>query len=186
MSAASLSHAAVSCTLEHPDHDVKRLVPESTSYRVRDLIPIRHAKKGLMLELQKQLGSDLNAEFENESTPYTFYIVYKEREYVALIFGTNAAAVDGPMQIFVVYSPKGKIRDVFVQKMSSPDAPHFRSKYYREQFRKYTLATNIEEAFVKPPVRSPTKQTILDNQNFIRAVRLNILLVKNLYNQFKE
>ncbi|MBI3543068.1 MAG: hypothetical protein HY075_07330 [Deltaproteobacteria bacterium] len=178
--------AAANCTLDFPDRDVKRLVKESTTYRVRELIPFRHGKKDLRATLSRELGEELDAEYETSDTPYTFYAVYEKIEQVALILGLNARASDGPMQIFVVYDRKGKIRDVYVQKISSKDATHFRSKYYREQYTRYTINNIPGEADIKLPLRSPTTDTIRDHHVFLRSVRLNMLVVKYLYNQFKE
>ncbi len=180
------AHAAVNCTLEHPDRDIKRLVKESTSYKVRELIPFRHGKKELLKTLARELGDELDPEFETSETPYTFYAVYKGGEYVSLVLGINARAVAGPMQLFVVYERKGGIRDIFVQKISSKDAPAFRSKFYREQYFKFGINNPPTEAEVRPPLRSPSNDTIRDHHSFIRAVRLNSLLVKELYNNFKE
>lgn len=183
---AQPASAAVQCALDHPDRDIKRLVPESTSYRVRELIPARHGKKDLLKTLEKELESPLDAEFETADTPYTFYAVYKDKTQVALILGANTRLFTGPAQIFVVYEPKGKIRDVYFQKIASSDAAYFRSKYYRQQYRKFGLNDALEDALVLPPVRLPSPETLRDEQAVVRAVRLNILLVRHLYNEFKE
>ncbi|MBI3555106.1 MAG: hypothetical protein HY074_02430 [Deltaproteobacteria bacterium] len=178
--------AAVNCTLEHPDRDIKRLVKDSTTYRVRELIPFRHGKKDLLKSIARTLDSELDPEFESGETPYTFYAVYKGNENVALVLGTTARVVAGPMQLFVVYARKGGIQDIFVQKISSKDAPAFRSKFYREQYFKFGINSLPTEADVRPPIRSPSNDTIRDHHSFLRAVRFNILLVKELYNNFKE
>ena len=181
-----LAMAAVNCTLEHPDRDIKRLVKESSTYRVRELIAFRHGAKDLLKNLAAELETDLDPEFETNETPYTFYAVYKGKEYVALVLGINARVVDGPIQVFVVYERKGGIRDIYIQKISSRDAPAFRSKFYREQYFKFGINKIPTEADVRPPVRSPSNDTIKDHHAFLRAIRFNILLVKNLYNNFKE
>lgn len=181
------AQAAVSCTLDHPDRDVRRLVPESTTYRVRELIPFRHGPKDLMRVIERELQQGkLDKEYETAETPYTFYAVYKETTMLALILGINARVSNGPMQLFVVYDKNGKIRDVYVQKISADDATAFRSKFYREQYRKFSLDHLPEESEVLPPLRSPSAVTLRDHDAFRRAVKYSALLVRHLYNKFKE
>jgi hypothetical protein len=179
--------AAVNCTLDHPDQDVRRIFGAAATYRVRELIPFRHASKELIPKLEKEMGGALEPEYESRETPYTFYLIYdRAKKFIGLILGLNASAVAGPMQIFVAYRTDGRIRDVYVQQISSQDAPAFRSKYYRDQFRQFGTGNLLDEPFAKPPIRSPSNATIKDHHEFIRSVRLNILLVKYLYNPFKE
>jgi hypothetical protein len=178
--------AAINCTLDHPDRDIKRFFPESTNYRVRDLFPFRHGSKELVPTLEREMGGQLDAEYESPLTPQTFYVVYKDSQYIGLIHGMNAHGQKGPIQAFVIYKPDGQIKDIFIQKVSSPDAPAFRSKYYRRQFASFGTAHVPEVAHVKPPVRLPSKETINDHHSVARAVRLSVLLVKHLYNKFKE
>jgi hypothetical protein len=179
--------ASVNCTLDHPDQDVRRIFGEAATYRVRELIPMRHGSKDLIPKLEREMGGTLETEYESREQPYTFYLIYdRAKKFVGLMLGLNAAAVAGPMQVFVAYRTDGHIRDVYVQQISSRDAPAFRSKYYREQFEKFGTGNVLDEPFAKPPVRSPSNDTIKDHHAFIRSVRLNILLVKYLYNAFKE
>jgi hypothetical protein len=182
---AQAAMGAVACTLDHPDRDIKRLVSESTSYKVRELLPFRHGKKDLMSSIEQEIGT-LDREFETPQTPYTFYAVYKGSEQQALILGTNERAVDGVMQLFIVYDRKGKVRDIYVQKISSQDAAAFRSKYYRQQYKRFGINALPEEADVKLPVRSPTNNTIRDHHAFMRGLKFNVLIVRKLYNEFKE
>jgi hypothetical protein len=177
---------AAHCTLDHPDQDVKRLFPESTSYRVRELIPYRHGKRDLMQRLARDLEYDLDKEYETKETPFTFYVVYKKSDYIGIILGTNLRGENGPIQVFLAYGKNGKIREAYVQKISSSEASAFRSKFYREQYRKFGLSNIPDLPYVRPPVRQPSSEVLKDHQAFIRGVRLNILLVKTLYNEFKE
>lgn len=178
--------ASVSCTLDHPDQDIKRIFPESTRYRVRDLMVFRHGRKDLWALLDREMGGRLDPEYETKETPYTFYVVYKDKEYIGLILGNNAGGVSGPIQAFVAYEPKGGIRDVYLQRISSKDATAFRSKYYRRQFSRLGVNLLADEGYAKPPIRSPSNEIIKDHQAVVHAVRLNNLLVKYLYNEFRE
>src|SRR5262245_10670532 len=84
------TYAAVSCTLDAPDRDVRRLVREATTYKVRELIPFRHGRKNLLKEIADRLETQLDSEYESDTTPYVFYAVYKGAEQVALILGVTA------------------------------------------------------------------------------------------------
>jgi len=176
--------AASVCTIDFPNRELKRIFPTMTSFRMRDLIPARHGGADVLKKIEKEIESPLDPEFDTLDTPHSFYLIYKGSEYLGVIQGLNIRGASGPMQVFVAYQRSGQIADVFVQKISSKDAPAFRSKYYRQQFKPFGLNRAFELADIKPPVRSPSAETIKDHHAFIRGVRLNILYVRYLYNDF--
>ena len=132
------------------------------------------------------MGSDLDDEFEDAKMPLTFYVVYDKAKYIGIMLGTKARLPDGFLELFVAYHPTGQVRDVYIQAMQSKDANAFRSKVYREQFRKYGLNRDWEYSEVYPPARLPSAEMLKEHQLFLRAVKYNFLIVKYFYNKFKE
>lgn len=171
--------SSLDAMLDRPDADIKRLFKESTTYRIRTFVAEWHKWPKGSLEALKR-------EFEPSEGPLTFYAVYKAKQFIGLVHGTAFDSGVGQMQVFVAYAPNGTVRDVYIQKISSAAASHFRSKYYRVQFRKFGFSRLPEDAHVKPPIRLPTKEVLHEHHSVVRAVRLNILLVKHYYNRVKE
>ncbi|MEW6057566.1 MAG: hypothetical protein AB1540_13215 [Bdellovibrionota bacterium] len=189
VSAPATVWAAMASVLGHPAQDIRRMFPESSRYVVRDLIPIRHAKKDLLKRVIEDIGetiADIDQEYDTLETPRTFYAVYQGDRYIGLVHGVNVRLDRGPMQVFVAYEKKGKIRDVYLQKMSFKDAPMFRAKTYSDQFRRYGLGQRFEGIHLKPPVRNPTEEILKVHHAVVRAVRMNMAYVKFLYNEFNE
>lgn len=160
---AATAHAArLDAVLDHADSDIKRIFFGSTTYRVRAI------------------------SLDKEEAPLTFYVIYRGSKFVGLIHGTAAESKSGPMQVFVAYRSTGQIGEVYVQRISSSHAPHFRSDYYLSQFRRFGLNEAPDDAYVKPPVRMPPKDVLDDHQTLIKAVQMNIDDVKRVYNRIKE
>lgn len=178
--------APLGCVLERPDQDIKRIFPESDNYRARDLIPLRHGQKDLMAQVEHGLGYKLDSEFETTETPFTFYSVFKDNQKIGMILGTNIRTVTKPMQLFIAYEITGKIREIYPQVIHSKDAPAFRAKPYLSQFMTFSLDEVPDPAYIKPPVRMPSQETLRIHQALLRAIRFNALLVKKLYLPFKE
>lgn len=177
--------AAVMCVLEHPDHDVKRLVKEATTYKARELSIARLEPAGKSTSaanrIKVELGHALDPELENTDTPHLFYEIYKRGELVSVVLGINARAPTGVLQLFVVYTPAGKIRDLYLQRIDSPHAEAFRSERYRAQYRRFSTQRLMESAELKPPTRNPTKTILEMHHAFARALKMNILIMKHLY-----
>lgn len=171
----STAAAAVNCVLDHPDQDVKRLFPQSTYYRVRDLFWGRHASAETLKLARKEIPID--------DSPKTFYAVYDKSKMLGLIYGRIYEGKKGTNEVFVAYEKNGKIKDIYFQKFEAKDAPYFRSKYYRRQFKKYGISLVLDNAHILPPVRMPSPETLEEHQLLVKSLRENVLTVKYLYNQ---
>lgn len=179
--------SSLDAMLDRPDADIKRLFKESTTYRIRTFVSEWHRwPKDSIAAIKRELEPDTDTNLVLVEAPLTFYAAYKGKQFLGLVHGTAFESRIGPMQVFVAYATNGKVRDVYIQKISSAHAPHFRSKYYRTQFRKFSFTRLPEDAHVKPPLRMPTKEVLQDHHALVRAVRINILLVKYYYNRIKE
>lgn len=151
-------------TLGSPDHDVKRLYPESTTYRMRSW------------EAKKEASKDVR---------HSFYAVYKDTALIGLIYGVTSASSGGEIELFTAFNRDGQIRDIYFQKIDSKDAPHFRSKFYRQQYKKFSLGKIPEYAQINPPMRLPQTSVLKDHHLVINMVKQSIDVVKNFYNAAK-
>lgn len=172
--------------LQNPDADIKRMFPESTSFRMRDLTPARHAKKSLFEVIEHHLHAPLDKHYETAETPHSFYIVQCGETICGYVHGNNVSGEKGLLEVFIAFEKDYRIRDVYVQKMTSADASAFRSEFYLKQFRGLGVKNLPDIARIQPPVRKPSLATIADHQNFVQAVTANILFFQYLFLTFKE
>lgn len=174
-------YAAVGCTLNDPDRDVKRLFPASSGYRT-DFISIKDTGgEALYKKIEDQLGDKLDSIYETIDVPYSFYDVLKGKEVIAHIHGVNQKGTYGGMQLIVSTDLNGKILDFFYQKMSSPEAQKFMDKNFTRQFIGLTL-----EDFLKGnlAIKDPSKNSSEDFRATLRGLKKNLILLNEL--KFKK
>ncbi len=172
-----LAFAGPSAVLEHPDQDVKRLFPESTHYRVRDLFWSRHVTPDVRAKAKAEGVASASAE-----EPCMFYAVYSGKQMIGLIHGESYEGKSGQHEVFVAYRRDGRISDIHLQRFAAQDVAHFRSKYYRTQFQKHGIGSVFDVAHILPPVRIPSADTLEEHHALVKALRENVLTVKHLYN----
>jgi len=169
--------AAVGCTLNDPDRDVKRIFPESTGYRT-DFITIKEVGgEALFKEIEQELGDKLDSIYETIDVPYSFYDVLKGKEVIAHIHGVNQKGTYGGMQLIIATDLTGKILAFFYQKMSSPEAEKFMNKKFTSQFIGLTL-----EDFIKGnlTMTDPSVESKQDFEATLRGLKKNLILLKEL------
>lgn len=177
LSLTGISYAAVGCTLNDPDRDIKRLFPESTGYKT-DFITIK--EKGgqpLFEKVEKKLGDKLDSVYETIDVPYSFYDVLKGKEPIAHIHGVNQKGMYGGMQLIIATDLNGKILAFYYQKMPSPEASKFMDKNFTNQFIGLTL-----DDFLKGniPAKNPTINSQQDFQATLRGLKKNLILLNEL------
>jgi len=174
-------YAAVGCTLNDPDRDVKRLFPQSTGYRT-DFITVQEAGgQALYRKMEEELGGKLDPIYEAIDVPYAFYDVLKGKEVIATIHGVNQKGTYGGMQLILATDLNGKITDFFYQKMSSPEAGKFMDKNFTRQF----IGLKLDD-FLKGnlAVRDPSKNSAEDFRATLRGLKKNLILLEEL--KFKK
>jgi hypothetical protein len=170
-------YAAVGCTLNDPDRDVKRIFPESTGFRT-DFITIKEVGgQELFQKVEQGLGDKLDSVYETIDVPYSFYDVLKGKEVIAHIHGVNQKGTYGGMQLIVATDLSGKIVNFYYQKMSSPEAAKFMGKDFTQQFIGLTL-----EDFLKGnlSINDPSKNSHEDFVATLRGLKKNLILLKAL------
>src|SRR3972149_12336334 len=136
----SNSFAAVGCSLNDPDRDVKRIFPESSGYLTKLLTLKGTGGQALQSKLEGKLGDKFDAVYENLDVPYAYYIVLKGKEPIGYIHGVNQKGKFGVLQLVVATDLGEKIVAFYYQRISSPEHSKFRSTLFTGQFKGLTLA----------------------------------------------
>ncbi len=174
---ASIAYAAVGCSLNDPDRDVKRLFPESTGYRSTFVTVQEAGGRPLYEKIQQELGDTLDTLYETIDVPYAFYDVLKGKEVIGYIHGVNQKGVYGGMQLIVATDLTGKIQAFYYQKLSSPGASQLMDKGFTGQF----VGLRLDDfAGGNLTVADPGKEVHDDVRATVRGLKKNLILLKEL------
>lgn len=132
--------AAVGCSLDDPDRDVKRLFPESSGYLSKFITLKEIGGQDLQGQIEEKLGDKFDVVYENLEVPYAYYIVLKGKDPIGYIHGVNQKGKFGVLQIVVATDLKEKIIAFYYQRISSPESSKFRANEFTGQFKGLTLA----------------------------------------------
>jgi hypothetical protein len=137
--------AAVGCSLNDPDRDIKRIYPQSTGYKT-SFVTLKEkigggpqALERAVKDIEARLGDKLDPVYESVDVPYAFYAVLEGDETIGVVHGVNQKGTYGGMQLILATDLQGRITDFYYQKISSPEASKFRGKAFTQQFRGLTL-----------------------------------------------
>jgi hypothetical protein len=177
---AAVCFAAVGCSLNDPDRDVKRIFPQSTSYRT-DFITIQErGGDKLKAEVERRLGDTLDNVYETSDVPYAYYTILKGKEVIGRIHGVNEKGLYGGMQLILATDPGGRIVAFYYQKLSSPEASKFRSHAFTDQFKGLTLEDFYrggEPGNRLSAIKDPTHKQGGDFIATIRGLKKNLILL---------
>lgn len=177
--------AAVGCTLNDPDRDVKSIFPQSTGYKTTVTTFKENGGEKLAKEIEERLGDKLDPLFESIDVPHSFYTVLKGKEIIGYIHGVNQKGMYGVMQIFLALDTKGRILEFFYQKISSPEAKKFNDSKFRNQFKGLTLADFYHHAEMKgmscpddriAKIKDPSEKSNKDFIATLRGMKMNLIL----------
>jgi hypothetical protein len=178
--------AAVGCDLNDPDRDVKRLFPESTSYKT---IYVSIAQKGgeaLLRQVEERLGDSFKGLFETMDVPYTMYQVFRGKELIGYIHGVNQKGQYGGIQVFLALDTEGNIRGFYFQKLTSQYAKSLRDPGFGRQFLGLNLKDfynyNVVSGETTAPsrvgsIKNPAAEAEKDFRAALRATKKNLILV---------
>ncbi|MHB8094298.1 MAG: hypothetical protein ACYDH0_05080 [Candidatus Aminicenantales bacterium] len=184
--AVRILYAAVGCDLNDPDRDVRRLFPESTSFKTLYVSIDRKGGDVLLREVEKRLGDGFKGLYETADVPYTMYTIYKGDALVGYIHGVNQKGRYGGIQVFLALEPDGTIRSFYLQKLTSRAAALFREPAFGKQFEGLSLrdfyAYDIVAGTETPPakvslIKNPAPEAADDFRASLRAVKKNLILV---------
>jgi hypothetical protein len=171
---ANSAWAAVGCSLNDPDRDVKRIFRESTGYKTTFATIKEKGGEALKKEVEEKLNDKLEPVYENLDVPYAFYTVLKGKDPIGYIHGVNQKGKYGGMQLIVATDLNGKIVDFYYQRMSSPEAGKFMNTQFTSQFKGLTL-----DDFIKGniSVNDPSVNSPEDFRATLRGLRKNMILL---------
>ncbi len=178
--------AAVGCDLNDPDRDVKRLFPQSTSYKTLYVSVSKKGGEGLLREIEARLGDSFTGLYETADVPYTMYEIYKGKELIGYIHGVNQKGQYGGLQVVLALDTAGTIRSFYIQKLTSKGAKLFRDESFGKQFEglslehfyRYDPVSGVET----PPgpvsrIANPAPEATADFKAIMRATKKNLILV---------
>jgi len=181
--AVVVSFAAVGCTLNDPDRDVKRIFPDSTGYRTEFITIQERGGEELKEEIESKLGDKFDQLYETADVPYSYYIILKKKEILGYIHGVNQKGIYGGMQLILATDPDGRIVSFYYQKLSSPEAKKFRDRSFTEQFTGLTLEDfyRCDDPLGKvAAIKDPSEKNHDDFKATIRGIKKNLILLDTL------
>jgi hypothetical protein len=184
--------AAVSCELNHPDSDVPRLFPESTSFIKSYFSFSQRGGEPLLRKVEGRLGG-YTALYAPLNVPYTIYEVYKGQKKVGYVHGVNQKGQFGVLEVFLSLDMNGTIKAFYIQRIAGEWARKFTSPKFGKQFIGLTLedferydpvsgkGTGRVAAIVNPAPEAKT-----DFFGLLRAVKKNLVLMDEFFYSVKR
>jgi hypothetical protein len=177
--------AAVGCDLNDPDRDVKRLFPESTSYKTSYMSVDKARRETILKEVETRLGDEFQGLYETIDVPYTIYTIFKDKEIVGYIHGINQKGLYGGLQVFLGYDTKGVITNFYYQKLTSKKAVEMRSVDFAGRFvglsladfKDYNPKTHTGGSPKVSTIKNPNMDDSTDFNATLRAVKKNLILM---------
>ncbi|MFH1201507.1 MAG: hypothetical protein V1674_01295 [Candidatus Omnitrophota bacterium] len=170
------SFAAVGCSLNDPDRDVKRIFAESTGYRTTFITLKEIGAEPLQKEIEQKLGDKFDPVYESLDVPYAYYTVLKGKDTIGRIHGVNQKGRYGSMQLILATDLKGKIIEFYYQRISSPESKRFRDKAFTGQFKGLSLGDFYGDGRVSK-IADPSKANPADFKATLRGIKKNLLLL---------
>ena len=178
--------AAVGCSLDDPDRDIRRIYPEATGFRTEFITIKERGGQELAAEIERKLGDKLEPIYETTDVPFAFYTVLKGKEIIGYVHGVNQKGKFGGMQLVLATDIEGKIIDFYYQKLSSPEARAFRDRAFTGQFVGMTL-TDFYAYRSRPDssrvgaIHNPSKKNPEDFAATLRGLTKNLILLDIFY-----
>jgi len=181
-------YAAIGCTLNDPDRDIKRLFPEATNYKTEFITIEESGGKELAKEIEVKLADKLEPTYESIDVPYAFYTVLKKKQTIGYVHGVNQKGMYGGIQIILATDPNGVIVDFYYQKLTSPEGKKFKDKKFTKQFVGLNLADFYTKDLAKK-IKDPSKNSAGDWLASLRGTKKNLILhdefmLKNKYDKY--
>jgi len=177
MNVASV-YAAVGCTLNDPDRDIRRIFPAASNYKT-DFFTIKDkGGEALAQQIEAQLGDQLLPPYETLDVPYAYYTVLNRKEVIGYVHGVNQKGIFGGLQLILATNTEGAIIDFYYQKLTSPEAKNFRNKDFTQQFIGLTLSDFLNDSHGRlAAIQSPSDSETKDFTATLRGLKKNMILL---------
>jgi hypothetical protein len=169
--------AAVGCSLDDPDRDVKRLFPDSSGYKATFITLKEIGGEALQKDVENKLGDKLDPVYENLDVGYAYYAVLKGKDIAGYIHGVNQKGKFGVLQLVVATDLDGKILEFYFQKISSPESSKFRAKAFTDQFKDLNLEDFYRQDGLVSKIIDPSVNSREDFKATIRGIKKNLILL---------
>ncbi|MCK4886745.1 MAG: hypothetical protein KAS96_05105 [Planctomycetes bacterium] len=179
--------AAVGCTLNDPDRDIKRLFKKATNYKTEFIAIKDRGDENLVKEIEAKLKDKLEPTYESIDVPYAYYTVLSKKQTIGYVHGVNQKGTYGAMQLILATDANGVIIDFYYQKITSPQAKTFKDKKFTKQFIGLSLA-DFYTKDIKEIIKKPDKENN-DYLATLRGTKKNLILhdefyLKNKYDKY--
>jgi hypothetical protein len=178
---------AVGCSLNDPDRDVAWIFPESTNYKAFYVNIVDMGGEPLLKKVENELGDTFHGLYENIDNPYTVYEIYAGKKMVGYVHGVNQKGQYGGIQVFLALDRDERIKQFYLQRLTSQYAGKLRAPAFRKQFIGLTLKDFDEYDVVSgkakgriAEIKNPAPQAESDFRAILRAVKKNLILMKEL------
>ena len=168
--------AAVGCTLNDPDRDIRRLFPTATNYRTQFFSIEDRGDDELYAEIQLKLGDELDSKYEAIDVPYAYYTVLEGKKVIGYVHGVNQKGRYGGMQLILATDTQGKIVDFYYQKLTSPESKKFRDTDFTRSFRGLSLL-DFHKDDLRNSIKNPSRNSHQDYLATIRGLKKNLILL---------
>jgi hypothetical protein len=176
--------AAVGCGLNDPDRDVPRIFPESTGYQTSYSSIAQRGGSPLLRKIENRLGEKYLTLYAPIDAPYTFYEIYRDKKKVGYIHGVNQKGQFGGIQVFVALDLSGRIKTVYLQKITGGVAGKFREASFYRKFVGLSLRDfdSFDPASGKgsgkiAEIANPAPELETDFYGILRGLKKNLILV---------
>jgi len=186
--------AAVGCSLNDPDRDVKRIFPTSSGYRTT-FVTIKELGGDLLgQEIENKLGDKFDNVYESLDVPYAYYTILKEKDVIGYIHGVNQKGKYGALQLVIATDLEGKITEFYYQRISSTESSKFQDKNFSNQFKGLVLkdflefdvlGKNLEKKRVAS-ISDPSKNSSVDFKATLRGIKKNLILLDEFLSREKN
>jgi len=168
-------YAAVGCTLNDPDRDIKRLFPKVTNYKTEFITIEDHGGEKLAKEIETKLKDKLEPTYESIDVPYAYYTVLEKKQTIGYVHGVNQKGMYGGIQLILATDPNGVIVDCYYQKITSPESKKFKDKEFTKRFVGLSLA-DFYTKDLKKKIEDPSKKCAEDYLATLRGIKKNLIL----------
>ena len=178
--------AAVGCSLNDPDRDVKKIFPDSSGYKTTFVTLKEIGGQAIKEQVEARLGDTFDTVYESLDVPYAYYTVLKEKKPVGYIHGVNQKGKFGALQLVLATDLEGKILVFYYQRISSPEASRFQAKGFTDKFEGLSLADfdeyDVSAKIPKPGGRvagisDPSINSAEDFRATLRGIKKNFILL---------
>jgi len=182
----ALAVAAVSCTLNDPDKDIRRMFPASTSYKTEFFTLKEFGGAAAKAKVEGLLGDRLDDEYEAVDIGHAVYSVFKGTTLLGYVAGETQRGVYGSIQIVLAVNPQGDITDLYFQKLNLPQADRLKADAFRKQFIGLSLTDFYFHRQHYPgtaagcrmdAIANPLSEDKIEFQNILRGMMKDLILL---------